>query len=64
MPKEKTQSYRLWVRAIKAVRKVERATQSEKNISRTILFLTDFYEANKKSLGELAAEFHAKRGGF
>lgn len=27
-------------------------------------WLMEFYEANKKSIGELAAELHAKRGGF
>jgi hypothetical protein len=38
MPK-KLVSYKLWVEAVKAVRKYERENKLEKNLSRTILHL-------------------------
>lgn len=47
MPKKQTQSYRLWVEAIKALRKVERTAKLEPNISKTILYLISFYNDHR-----------------
>jgi len=39
--KYKTESYRLWVKAVKALRKFERENKLEKNLSYTILLLIE-----------------------
>lgn len=44
---EKTESYRIWIKSVKALRKVERKNKQRPNLSRTILFLVNFYESNQ-----------------